>query len=68
MKRNAMPAAPGSTGSSSQRRVLARVLAEELANVRVCGAGLTSVVTEPPVDGGRKDITNLTGDNDGNEY
>jgi hypothetical protein len=49
-------------------RVLARVLAEELENV-VAGVqteGLTTVATFP--DGGRKDITNWSYDNDGIGY
>ena len=66
MKKNR--AATLNTGQSAPRRVLARVLAEELSNVRGTEAGPTSVVTEPDVPGGRKDITNWSGDNDGSEY
>jgi hypothetical protein len=67
VKKSTMPGRPGFAGVPQTRRVLARVLAEELANARVTG-GSTSVVTEPTEAGGRRDITNLSGDNDGNEY
>lgn len=43
-------------------RILARVLAEDLRNVRGGGSGLTSEVTDPNP---RRDITNGTSDNDG---
>ena len=41
-------------------RVLARLLAEDLRNIKVTGAGATSTVT----DGVRRDITNVGGDGD----
>lgn len=43
-----------------QGRVLARILADELPNVRVSGGGLTVVIT-----GSNADVTNVDGDNDG---
>jgi hypothetical protein len=47
----------------ARRRILARVLADELPRVRVAGGvGPTSIGTQY---GAGKDITNLDGDNDG---
>jgi len=42
-------------------RVLARLLAEDLRNIKVTGAGATVTITE---GGGRRDITNVGGDGD----
>jgi hypothetical protein len=68
MKKTSMPNGVGQANPSPKGRILARILAEELANVKVSGAGLTTVATDPQKPGGNKDITNLSGDNDGIEY
>jgi hypothetical protein len=68
MKKTPMPNGVDHASPSPKGRILARILAEELANVRVSGAGLTTVATDPQRPGGNKDITNLAGDNDGIEY
>jgi hypothetical protein len=44
-------------------RVLARLLAEDLRNVKVSGAGATPTVTDNDANG-RRDITNVGGDGD----
>jgi len=67
MKKTPMPNGVDHDNPSPKGRILARILAEELETVRVSG-GLTCSVSEPQEPGGRRDITNLAGDNDGNEY
>lgn len=47
------------------KRVLARVLADELKNVT---GGMVAGYKTAVVTGGNKDITNLAGDNDGEGY
>ena len=56
---------PLTVETAPKSRVLARVLAEELEGVSAAlvTEGLTTQATFP--DGGRKDITNWTYDNDG---
>ncbi|MFY9821271.1 MAG: hypothetical protein WAM82_07805 [Thermoanaerobaculia bacterium] len=69
MRKTQSPAVGSSESREGRGRVLARVLAEELENVLAAAAtteGLTTVATYP--DGGRKDITNWTYDNDGFDY